>query len=91
MFIPGLERCFLELLCQVLYHKLFKFLGLLCQVLCHKGELFKSQELQCSVKVGVLCHTLDFAARGQITGCCVSAAAEGRLSVTGSTINCKKI
>ena len=35
-------------------------------------------------------HTLDFAARGQRTGCCVRAVAVGRLSATGSIIICKK-
>ena len=34
-------------------------------------------------------HTLDFAERGQSTGCCVRVVAEGRLLVSGSTITWK--
>ena len=37
----------------------------------------------------VLPHTLDFAARGQSTGCCVRVVAEGRLLVSGSIISWK--
>ena len=39
----------------------------------------------------VLMHTLDFAARGQSTGCCVRLVAEGRLLVSGSIISWKII
>ena len=39
----------------------------------------------------VLIHTLDFAARGQSTGCCVRVEAEGRLLVSGSIISWKNL